>query len=833
MLCGDYGIGFGRVRSTNEELERSTYITVDVMGNENTNDVEKTTTIRLADKYGYAWSINDASAYYNEAGELIFGGHGSNRVNHGDYILWVNAPGTSNNTVGFIVDLSDKHVTSAHGWDNPDFLGNIAARIADEQNTTNNPVVDPTVTIDITGAAATINGTAVVSGVAYPYATGTELTIEVRLDAENDTLTVDGVDVTGQIVDGVYTCTLTITGNNEITIVGSNKTAGNTITFVNDGLTMFNEVALGDMHEGMITGVTAETYSLVKGVDFVDYTNLADPDTGRVVKLQVALDAAFENELEADANGNYTVPVNGADVTIYLNYYLAEDDNANGDPGVTPPGDNNPDDGWNDNEGIGTDTPNPAARLLAKVESANKNIRYWFFVPAGDNEVKVVNADETVKVTVAAHKATDDEIATASDAIKAKIDADNGEHDVWVLTFDTIGTVYETPVTKSRNTATQPPVNELLPYRAAPTGAGGAYEFYGYKDKVVLTEDEAKTALAVALSDDDLKLKASDISIATNGLTAYYTDAKGATKTVALAPKGVDNTYGHWTATKELFAISYKGEVIYYAYDGERSVKFSGMDDGYVAWNDGTVVTTAVLEVADGTTTLSSFNLKKDSALGNVIKVSVSNGRYQYKSEGTWSSDQTDSYVVPGTEIRFWIGASNIDSPIEENGLYRAAINKNTIKTMTGAEVNEATSSGNVMVEIGALTVDMAEKGVADLSIKRVYNVNLNDQPMGAYAEDEAILAGKAGLAKDDVAASETTACINCGRCVSACPEQIIPTRLAKMAGHGDMAGFEKWNGMECIECGSCSYICPAKIPLAQSIRTMKKQILAERRKKK
>ena len=87
-------------------------------------------------------------------------------------------------------------------------------------------------------------------------------------------------------------------------------------------------------------------------------------------------------------------------------------------------------------------------------------------------------------------------------------------------------------------------------------------------------------------------------------------------------------------------------------------------------------------------------------------------------------------------------------------------------------------------------------------------------------------------LAKDDVAASETTACINCGRCVSACPEQIIPTRLAKMAGHGDMAGFEKWNGMECIECGSCSYICPAKIPLAQSIRTMKKQILAERRKK-
>ena len=87
-------------------------------------------------------------------------------------------------------------------------------------------------------------------------------------------------------------------------------------------------------------------------------------------------------------------------------------------------------------------------------------------------------------------------------------------------------------------------------------------------------------------------------------------------------------------------------------------------------------------------------------------------------------------------------------------------------------------------------------------------------------------------LSRDDVAASETTACINCGRCVSACPELIVPSRLRKMANHGDMEGFEKWNGMECIECGSCSYVCPAKIPLAQSIRTMKKQILAERRKK-
>lgn len=85
---------------------------------------------------------------------------------------------------------------------------------------------------------------------------------------------------------------------------------------------------------------------------------------------------------------------------------------------------------------------------------------------------------------------------------------------------------------------------------------------------------------------------------------------------------------------------------------------------------------------------------------------------------------------------------------------------------------------------------------------------------------------------KDDVAANEVTACINCGRCVSVCPEQIVPSRLAKMSEFHDAEAFETWNGMECIECGSCSYICPAKRPLAQYIKTMKKQILAERRKK-
>ncbi len=87
-------------------------------------------------------------------------------------------------------------------------------------------------------------------------------------------------------------------------------------------------------------------------------------------------------------------------------------------------------------------------------------------------------------------------------------------------------------------------------------------------------------------------------------------------------------------------------------------------------------------------------------------------------------------------------------------------------------------------------------------------------------------------LTKDEVAEREPSACINCGRCVEACPSRIIPSRLADYAEHHDEATFEKWNGLECVECGSCSYVCPAKRQLKQSIGSMKKIVLGNKKKK-
>ncbi len=86
-------------------------------------------------------------------------------------------------------------------------------------------------------------------------------------------------------------------------------------------------------------------------------------------------------------------------------------------------------------------------------------------------------------------------------------------------------------------------------------------------------------------------------------------------------------------------------------------------------------------------------------------------------------------------------------------------------------------------------------------------------------------------LSRDDVSAEKETACINCGRCVEACPSRIVPSKLADYANRGQEEAFLKANGMECIECGTCSYVCPAKRQLTQSIKSMRKMQLAKKKK--
>lgn len=87
-------------------------------------------------------------------------------------------------------------------------------------------------------------------------------------------------------------------------------------------------------------------------------------------------------------------------------------------------------------------------------------------------------------------------------------------------------------------------------------------------------------------------------------------------------------------------------------------------------------------------------------------------------------------------------------------------------------------------------------------------------------------------FSKDVVKEEAESACIRCGRCGEACPENLLPAKLATLARRGNMEAFVANYGMECVECGCCSYVCPAKRQITQSIKAMRKMVMAERRKK-
>ncbi len=84
-------------------------------------------------------------------------------------------------------------------------------------------------------------------------------------------------------------------------------------------------------------------------------------------------------------------------------------------------------------------------------------------------------------------------------------------------------------------------------------------------------------------------------------------------------------------------------------------------------------------------------------------------------------------------------------------------------------------------------------------------------------------------LAKEEVAEVTATACIHCGRCVSACPMGLNPTYFARALVISDKremcARLEEEKINLCIECGCCSFVCPAKRPLVENNRLAKAAI--------
>lgn len=109
--------------------------------------------------------------------------------------------------------------------------------------------------------------------------------------------------------------------------------------------------------------------------------------------------------------------------------------------------------------------------------------------------------------------------------------------------------------------------------------------------------------------------------------------------------------------------------------------------------------------------------------------------------------------------------------------------------------------------------------------------------PMMGFAQnslDVTVMKNTSGILLIPVGtASQYTSepCIRCGRCVEACPMDILPATISQAVENERFDWAAQLNVLACIECGSCSYVCPSHRPLNQHFKRAKAEIAAARRK--
>lgn len=152
------------------------------------------------------------------------------------------------------------------------------------------------------------------------------------------------------------------------------------------------------------------------------------------------------------------------------------------------------------------------------------------------------------------------------------------------------------------------------------------------------------------------------------------------------------------------------------------------------------------------------------------------------------------------------------------------------VVSVTGESIKDPK---NVLARIGTPTSELIEfaGGVKE----DVYKI-LNGGPMmGAamYEMEAPVHKGTSGilcLSKDNAKVYTELACISCGKCVTVCPLNLLPTDIQLNVQHGKYEEAEKLGLLDCMLCGTCSYVCPSKRNLVHYFNVGKAKIAEMKR---
>lgn len=150
------------------------------------------------------------------------------------------------------------------------------------------------------------------------------------------------------------------------------------------------------------------------------------------------------------------------------------------------------------------------------------------------------------------------------------------------------------------------------------------------------------------------------------------------------------------------------------------------------------------------------------------------------------------------------------------------------VVTVDGSAVKEP---GNIIVPIGTQLKDVYEAcgGFKAEPRKVLYGgpmmgIAVPDLDQPVLKSTNATLA----FAEAEAKLPEPTACIHCGKCIDACPFDLMPCEMEKAYEKKDVDRLRKLKVNLCMECGCCAFTCPAKRQLVQSHKLAKALVMAD-----
>lgn len=68
----------------------------------------------------------------------------------------------------------------------------------------------------------------------------------------------------------------------------------------------------------------------------------------------------------------------------------------------------------------------------------------------------------------------------------------------------------------------------------------------------------------------------------------------------------------------------------------------------------------------------------------------------------------------------------------------------------------------------------------------------------------------------------ESSQCIRCGRCVTVCPMDLLPSEAMRLYELGEIDRAAEFGAQYCTSCGACSAVCPSSLEVARIMRKLK-----------